>query len=224
MNNNLVPSAIFDILSLFKIPTATFQSMWSTHCEKKLEESRDILVDEIQQGDFSRLDDDDKVSLLYRYTQAAMNGAARINLRLLAKAINSLAQNEKLASPIYANEFNRYATVLETLSDEEIQLLASMYDYRTKVLPTYSTISADGHISYNNDYVQNFAKHYKYQNKISDAEYVSLCTSLLRTGLIYPVNYVRDTKYILSPFFDKIISLVDFQDALNKEQNKSSNP
>lgn len=122
MNNNLISSAIFDILSLFKIPTATFQSMWSTHCEKKLGESRDILVEEIQQGDFSRVDDDDKVSLLHRYTQAAMNGAARINLRLLAKAINSLAQNEKLASPIYANEFNRYATVLETLSDKEIQL------------------------------------------------------------------------------------------------------
>ena len=126
MNNNLVSSTIFDILSLRKIPTTTIQYLWNIHCENKLEESIDILVEEIQQGDFSRVDDDDKISLLHRYAQAAMNGAARINLRLLAKAINSLAQNEKLASPIYANEFNRYATVLETLSDEEIQFLASM--------------------------------------------------------------------------------------------------
>ena len=224
MNNNLVSSAIFDILSLFKIPTATFQSMWSTHCEKKLEESRDILVEEIQQGDFSRLGDDDKVSLLHRYAQAAMNGAARINLRLLAKAINSLAQNEKLASPIYANEFNRYATVLETLSDEEIQLLANLYILK-KENEGYIKQNREAEPGINADPYTKLITSLEFTDPDGISVIQATAGALLRTGLIYQkdIGYGGKISYCLSPFFDKIISLVDFQDALNKEQNKSNN-
>ncbi len=225
MNNNLVSSAIFDILSLFKIPTATFQSMWSTHCKKKLEESRDILVEEIQQGDFSRIDDDDKVSLLHRYTQAAMNGAARINLRLLAKAINSLAQNEKLASPIYANEFNRYANVLEALSDEEIQLLANLYILK-KENEDYVKQNRNAEPGINADPYTKLITSLEFTDTDRVSVIQTTAGALLRTGLIYQkdIGYGGKISYYLSPFFDKIISLVDFQDALNKEQDKSSNP
>lgn len=84
-------SAAWDILSLFGIPTSSIQELWNAHCERKLAESRDILFDEIKQGNFNNIADDDKISLMHRYTLAAMNGAARLNLRLLAKAINSIA-------------------------------------------------------------------------------------------------------------------------------------
>ena len=152
----IAASSILDILSLFKIPTSSIQELWNAHCERKLAESRDILFDEITGGNFNNIADDDKISLMHRYTLAAMNGTARLNLRLLAKAINSIAKGEQLRSPIYANEFNRYAQILETLSDEEII----------------------------------------YQENVG-----------------YGGSYV----YALTPFFDKIIELVDFQDALDKE-------
>lgn len=224
MNNNLISSAIFDILSLFNIPTATFQSIWNTHCEKKLEESRDILVEEIQQGDFSRVDDDDKISLLHRYAQAAMNGAARINLRLLAKTINSLAQNEKLASHIYANEFNRYATVLETLSDEEIQLLANLYILK-KENEDYIKQNREAEPGINADPYTKLITSLEFTDPDRISVIQATAGALLRTGLIYQkdIGYGGKISYCLSPFFDKIISLVDFQDALNKEQKKSSN-
>lgn len=123
-------SAAWDILSLFGIPTSSIQELWNAHCERKLAESRDILFDEITQGNFNNIANDDKISLIHRYTLAAMNGAARLNLRLLAKAINSIVKGEQLPSPIYANEFNRYAQILATLSDEEIHLLAQLYKMR----------------------------------------------------------------------------------------------
>lgn len=216
MANDVTNSALFDILSLFGIPTTTIQNLWQQHCEQKILESRDILFSEIEQGSFDNIGNDDKVSVIHRYMQAAMNGSARINLRLLAKAINSLSKGEKQSKPIYANEFNRYAQALETLSEDEIHLLASMYEYRKNARLPYTRITARG-IEWENDFLQNFSQHYRYENKISEEEYISMCSALLRTGLIYPRTYIRETTYDLSPFFDEIVTLVDFQDALKKE-------
>ena len=216
MANDLTNSAICDILSLFGIPTNTIQNIWHQHIEKKLIESKDIFFDEIDQGNFGNIGSDDKVSVLHRYLQAAMNGAARINLRLLAKAINSLANGEKLIKPIYANKFNRYAQVLENISVEEIHLIASMYEYRKNAQPPHIQTTRNG-IEYKNDFLHNFSKHYCYKNKISEKQYISMCSALLRTGLVYPNTYIRGVAYDLSPFFDEIIELIDFQDALNKE-------
>jgi hypothetical protein len=216
-------SAILDILSFFGIPTSSIQELWNAHCERKLAESRDILFDEINQGNFNNIANDDKISLIHRYTLAAMNGTARLNLRLLAKAINSITKGEQLPSPIYANEFNRYAQILETLSDDEIHLLANMYQYKKDAPQSNITISSH-EINYNNYFIQNFAKHYRYKYKKSDGEYKALCCALLRTGLIYQIPTIRDTTYDLSPFFDKIIELVDFQDALDKETKQQESP
>ena len=220
MANNITNSIIIDVVSLFKIPTTTIQTLWMQHCEQKIIDSRDILFDEIKDGCFNNIGNDDKVSILHRYMQAAMNGSARINLRLLAKAINSLANGEKLIKPIYANEFNRYAQVLENISVEEIHLIASMYEYRKNAQPSHILTTRNG-IEYKDDFLHNFSRHYCYKNKISEKQYISMCSALLRTGLVYPNTYIRGVAYDLSPFFDEIIELVDFQDALNKETKHS---
>lgn len=214
-------NAFFDILGLWGIPTNSIQELWNQHQEKVLSSSRDVLLEEIEKGNFNNVADDDKISILHRYTQAAMNGVARINLRLLAKAINSLIKGNGLSKTIYANEFNRYASSLESLSNEEIHLLANMYQYRQNANPPCSRITPNG-ITFENDFIQNFAKHYKYEHNITDEQYKSMCCALLRTGFLYPVNYVRDTYYALSPVFDEIVELVDFQDAFDKEKKSDS--
>ena len=162
---------------------------------------------------------------MHRYSLAVMNGTARLNLRLLAKAINNIANGKQLSSPIYANEFNRYAQILETLSDEEIHLLANIYQYKKNSAHPSVTISPT-EIKYKDDFLQNFANHYQYQYKKSHKEYKSLCCALLRTGLIYQENIGCGGSYVyaLPPFFDKIIELVDFQDALDKESKLQKFP
>ncbi len=221
MNNNITKisvSAISDILSLFGIPSSSIQELWNAHCERKLAESRDILFEEITEGNFNHIADDDKISLMHRYTLAAMNGAARLNLRLLAKAINSIANGEQLPSPIYANEFNRYAQILETLSDEEIHLLAQLYKMREDNLE-YIRLHDEPPKGINADYFTKLIAGYEYSQPEKIKEIKARACALLRTGLIYQENIGCGGSYIyaLTPLFDRIIKLVDFQDALDRE-------
>ena len=211
-------SAAWDILSLFGIPTSSIQELWNAHCERKLAESRYILFDEITQGNFNNIANDDKISLIHRYTLAAMNGAARLNLRLLAKAINSIVKGEQLPSPIYANEFNRYAQILATLSDEEIHLLAQLYKMREDDLK-YIKLHNEPPKGINANYFTKLIAGYEYSQPEKVKETKAIAGALLRTGLIYQENVGCGGSYVyaLTPFFDKIIELVDFQDALDKE-------
>lgn len=225
MNNNLVSNLANtiteDILSLFGIPASSIRELWTSHCEKKLAESRDILFDEIKQGNFNNIADDDKISLMHRYTLAAMNGTARLNLRLLAKAINSITNGKQLPSPIYANEFNRYAQILETLSDEEIHLLAQLYKMREDDLE-YIRLHNEPPKGISADYFTKLIAGYEYSQPEKAKEIKAMAGALLRTGLIYQedIGYGGSYAYALTPFFDKIIKLVDFQDALDKEKER----
>lgn len=54
----------------------------------RLERARDILIDELRRGErtLSAPEADEIVAVLLRYGRAAQEGAARLNLRLMAKA------------------------------------------------------------------------------------------------------------------------------------------
>ena len=212
-------SAAWDILSLFGIPTSSIQELWNAHCERKLAESRDILFDEITQGNFNNIAPGyDHITSAIGGAVAAMNGAARLNLRLLAKAINSIVKGEQLPSPIYANEFNRYAQILATLSDEEIHLLAQLYKMREDDLK-YIKLHNEPPKGINANYFTKLIAGYEYSQPEKVKETKAIAGALLRTGLIYQENVGCGGSYVyaLTPFFDKIIELVDFQDALDKE-------
>lgn len=54
------------------------------------EAATEILLDELQQGDVDAAKvaaEDERIAVVYRYLRASWEGAARVNLRLLAKAI-----------------------------------------------------------------------------------------------------------------------------------------
>lgn len=224
MDNDLMKTAgsvTSDILSLFGIPTSTIQELWRQHQENVLSASRDVLFDEIEQGNTYNIAADDKISMLHRYTQAAMNGAARLNLRLLAKTINSLAKGANENNPLYANEFNRYAAALESLSHEEVNLLAQLYDIRKR--------DEDELKVFDDSKLRSYAHYYatllyslEYSNTAQIAEVKAMACSLQRTGLLYQtVDSKGAIVYALSPFFDKVIELADFQAALDKETNNN---
>jgi len=93
---------------------------------RRLERARDILLQQIRQGNADLSDvgsDEEVVAVLYRYTRAAQEGAARLNLRLMAKVI----AGQVAVGPLYADEFLRWASVLEGLSREEVMRLAATY-------------------------------------------------------------------------------------------------
>lgn len=91
---------------------------------KRAEAARDIAIEEIAAGRGHVVLDapaqDEAVAILWRYLRAAEEGAACINLRLMA----SILAGNSGASPVYASEFLRWADLTASLSEEEILLLA----------------------------------------------------------------------------------------------------
>ena len=65
---------------------------------------------------------DELLASMYRYFDAARQGTARINLRLMAKVMRGQFEREKIS----ASDFLRYAAVLSTLTEEEIIFLATL--------------------------------------------------------------------------------------------------
>src|SRR5438105_4782962 len=81
------------------------------------EQARDILFEELRRANISDAQvapEDDAIAVIIRYLRAAREGTARLNLRLLAKAIAGKLQS----SGLVADEFLQYAQALATLSRE----------------------------------------------------------------------------------------------------------
>lgn len=217
--SELTSSAVKDILSFLNItiPVESIQTLWNNFQKSKEEQARDILQDEIEQGNFNNIADDEKLSIIHRYILSAKNGNARINLRLLAQLISGLMNGEQLTKGLYASEFNRYSSQLESLSYEEIQVLALLAKCRE------DTIQEAQEPAYLNAQVRVYQRsneHYflRARSQFNDPkEFNSLVLALQRTGFIAPAQGQTVGIYELSPFFDKITQLIDFQEALKKE-------
>ena len=92
---------------------------------RRLRAARDILLEELRSGE-KRLPPtqiDEAVAITYRYFRAAQEGAARLNLRLLASVIAGRAR----LSALVADEFLCDADMIASLRREEIMLLAKLH-------------------------------------------------------------------------------------------------
>ena len=110
------------------------------YLKRKAEAARDILLEEIRSGDKlppQVASDDDAVAVIYRYLRSANEGAARINLRLLAKAI----VGKMRTTALLADEFNLYADALASLSRDEIIVIATIWKQHAAPRPFRPTIS-----------------------------------------------------------------------------------
>jgi hypothetical protein len=95
---------------------------------RRTEQARDILFEELRQANISdeqAASEDDAIAVIVRYLRAAREGAARLNLRLLAKAIAGKLRSGSLV----ADEFLQYAEALGSLSRDEIRVIGAMYRY-----------------------------------------------------------------------------------------------
>jgi hypothetical protein len=176
---------------------------------KRLEESRDIFLEEVR--DARRPirdvhDQDEFVSMLYRYLDASRQGAARLNLRLLAKVVKGQHEREGL----YASDFLRYADLISSLSREEAIFLATLHRLFKKRpgsdnVETYRLV------------VEELTK-----TAFKGGEEVKACaTALQRTGLLLPIMtpVIGGAGYscLPSPLLDRIAELASFEDALRQE-------
>lgn len=118
----LSASVTSDVLALVGLPTSTLSEAFKQFLSHKIEDAQDILLKQMRAGEMSEhraASQDDAIAILYRYGLTARDGAARRNLRLLAKAVVGLASRDRLNS----DEFNKYANVLARLTKDQIFVL-----------------------------------------------------------------------------------------------------
>lgn len=243
--SNIAGSALVNIAAIFQVPgLSTLKAVWDHILENKILDARDALLDEIAEGDFSSIPQDDLVSIIHRYLQASINGSAKLNLRILARLIKGITQNDEVLVPgLYASEFNRYSNILADLTHEELQVLAALQKFKIqnekeqKMTEPQTTVSQ--YSPKKSNYYDNAkrwvtggptkksagdeeAAHGK--QIMSSDEFDAIAGSLVRTGLVYmplflsggAINATPIITYELTPLFFELTRLAEFQDLVNQ--------
>jgi len=179
---------------------------------KRLEQAREILLEELRRGD-KKLTDvgevEEAAAIIYRYGRAAQEGAARLNLRLMAKVIAGQAQIGNLV----ADDFLYYADMLASLRREEIILIATLH--RNQTLTEQGTL----------DELQTWTKSLEELVPLlfsSESEMLAVAQGAARTGFVTSgVTFDGMSAFVPSALLEKLQGLAPFDDALRREGQKA---
>ena len=182
----------------------------------RAERARAIFIEELKDGLRSPNDSgeiDEFVAVLYRYMRAAQEGAARLNLRLMARVIRSQIEHEGL----YASEFLRHAELISSLSREEVILLATRHRLRSEFDKAKQS--------------ENWTDTRDVNKQVEDGliptvfatrlELNAAMTALQRTGLIWPGAAAVSGGFVWqdTPLMDRIVKLAQFENVLEEEHD-----
>jgi hypothetical protein len=195
--------------------------VWLTHeifdkavehmVKRRAEAARGILQDQLSRAEINiadATDRDEAAAMIFSYTEAAKQGSARRNLRMLAQILaGALA-----TPPIYADEFLRWTRILADLSREEIIILAKFHANHNNPI-----LRDDKGMDYNatRDRLQT---ELMAQGIITDRmELDSILGALLRTGLVlYSAGGFGGAWHLPTPKLDKLVKLANFDAALSE--------
>ena len=209
-----IVSTIFsDIAALEGIPgTATVGTLVSEYRQRRAKDAQEILLEELRSGDAPEYEvgsQDDQIGFIFRYLRFAQEGTARVNLRLLAKAIVGQIRRTSLV----ADEFLQYVDMLASLSRDEIIFIATMYKFwldaeeQRKIRPVVEPKDP-----------WTAAKEALCPDVFPNKEYVEgVAARAQRSGLVAFVGVYGGPAYKLTPLMFEVAKLVDFQDALQRE-------
>ena len=180
--------------------------------EGRRRKARDILMDELRQGQAlieSGGDVDELAAIFLKYMRAAEEGAARLNLRLMAMAISGMGHKRSLT----ANRFLFYAAFLATLTREEVIAIATLYknekaSQREKMLEEEARGQA--RVRTREELVPAFFLTERHLN--------STLQAATRTGLVVGASGWGKLVYETTPLMEEVASLAPFRDALEKER------
>jgi hypothetical protein len=160
----------FDVAGFCSIHIETIKNIGLQYFNSKKAEANEILLNEFGGIPPQNIDADFVVNY-YHYHRAAQEGAARENLRLMARIIAGQPSYKSLK----INDFVSYANIISQLSYEEIQLLGVFYKHWKINKPTDNVANA----TYNRS-----AKELIPQIFSDKEELNSEIRSLIRTGFI----------------------------------------
>jgi hypothetical protein len=154
----------------------------------RAEDARQILVDKLAKGkaNLKELPETDAAAIIFRYMRAAEEGAARLNLKLLADVV----ANQDVKPAFYANEFLRWADVLSALSAKEVVVLGVMHR---------AALEKDYQIRHDGEFWTGCVTTLKSERKMSWSQADSLAAALMRTGLVTLLGGLMDMGHAYMP-------------------------
>lgn len=182
--------------------------------EKRLKTARDILTEQLRRGD-KTLNDvadlEEAVAVTYRYARAAQEGAARLNLRLMAKVIAGQAHLGNLV----ADDFLYYADLLASLRREEVILIATIHRHKKDFMEQTGKSDKEVALAEIWPNVEADLIPVLFEDK---ENLLATATAASRTGLLtVGQSYGGFGKFSTSPLMNRLGHLVDFEDALREE-------
>lgn len=204
-----------DVLSVPGVPGgALLEDVTKRLIDRRIAQAREILLDEIRRGEkhISQAGSDDEfAAILFRYQRAAIEGTARLNLRLLA----AVAAGQGARTGFAADEFLAWADVLATLRREELILVAALWRIErgdaTKVMgptavsdPIWTQLEA-----------QLIPDPFLTSEEVTAA--ASACT---RTGLVATVGggWDQAVTFTTTPRLTKLLELAPIEDVLGRDR------
>ena len=165
--------------------------------------AREEIVRQLERGKLWAITDDKAAAAIFVYLRAARDGAARINLRMMAEALINAAQEPTFAP----DEFRRQADALASLSRDEVLLLAAFLrahrhaaeqrrdavDSKKSADLAWAAILADP-----SQFPPGF-------------DVIPVGAALGRTGWVVPGSGFGTITYYTTSLFDGVARLVDFE-------------
>jgi len=218
----IVGAFVSDAVGLTGIPGGSVAGLAiGRYFRRRAEAARDILLDELRQANISdaqAASEDNAIAVIVRYLRSAREGAARLNLRLLAKAIAGQIQLGRLV----ADEFLQYADALGSLSREEIVVISTLYRMSVAFRHLGPENPADAH-KFANIWAPTWRELIKAGMPAEIA--ATAAARAQRSGLIYASTAPSDLSeaggpgYRVSPWLVDLCKTVDFEDALRREKS-----
>lgn len=210
---DVIAAITADAMALAKLPGSSLAAVAiGSFLRRRDEQARDILFEELRTGSIDPpkvISADDTIAVVYRYLRAAREGAARINLRLLAKAI---AGQYRLGH-LVADEFLAQADVLATLTRDEIIVIGALYRVYLEQMTEHAN---NPQLEFENPWT--VAKRRLTSNGMDGDVVRTAITMAQRTGLL-SVGETMDElgTFRPSPRLIELGKTIDFQDALRRE-------
>lgn len=222
-NTDLLISSITDISSLF-VPSGTISEFVKQSISNRIEEKRNIVIDEIRAGKITAENvDDDFVSCIWRLHNSFVQGETNTNVRLLAKMIVGLINTSQ---PLYADKFLNYCKCLEGVSYEELMILSEIWNcYNNFDLEQedkdFSKMTNQAIEQYKKGKAVVHAQQKITKNgslSLNDDDFNAILIGLSRTGFVIVSSAFGGLAYRLSPKFEELIQLINcnLSDLLNE--------
>jgi hypothetical protein len=210
----IIGALVTDGLEAAGVPGASLGGLAvMRYFRRRSEQAREILLEELRHANITNIEtasEDDAVAVIVRYLRAAREGAARLNLRLLAKAIAGKLQIGWLV----ADEFLDHAEALASLSRDEVIIVGTIFRMWTQQQQELGMNPNAVHLV---DPWAATQRHLSEQGMNSDLVWAS-ATRAQRSGLIFTGQSFDDARtFRVSPTLMNLGKTVDFDDALRRE-------